>query len=175
METLSQEKFNTLKELADVQTNVALNRAELLKLKETTEEYMVVREKEAEDRVIKVLKESRDALDETTINQRELSSYNRELQAYANELHKSASDIMTLFADFGKRMDIADKDIEEGNKHVSELLTKIKIERVQVREDRKQLNRERNALEKEFRLLVDRRQTLDRAWNELKKLKANLK
>jgi len=82
---------------------------------------------------------------------------------------------MTLFDDFGKRMDIADKDIEEGNKHVSELLTKIKIERVQVREDRKQLNRERRVIADENRLLIDRRQTLDRAWKELKKLKANIK
>jgi len=173
METLSQEKFNTLKELADVQTNVALCRAELLKLKETTEEYMVVREKEAEDRVTKVLKESREALDETTNNQRELLTYNKELQAYANELKKSAFDIMTLFEDFGRRMKEADEDLKEGQIHVTELLTKIKIERVQVQEDRKLLQGEREEMTQANRLLDDRRKALERAWAELKKLKAN--
>ncbi len=171
METLSQEKFNTLKELADVQTNVALCRAELLKLKETTEEYMVVREKDAEDRVIKVLKESREALDETTKNQRELSTYNRELQAYANELNKSAFDIMSLFEDFGKRMKEANEDLNKGLDNVSELLTKIKIERVHVKEDRKLLQAERQEMTQANRLLDDRRKALERAWAELKKLK----
>lgn len=171
METLTQEKFNTLKELADVQTNVALNRAELLKLKEATEEYMVVREKEAEERVIKVLKQSREALDETTINQRELLTYNQELQAYANELKQSAFDIMALFEDFGRRMKEADEDLKEGHTHVSELLTKIKIERVQVKEDRKQLQAEREEMTQANRLLDDRRKALERAWAELKRLK----
>ena len=47
MKTLETEKFDTLKELAELQTNISLGRAELKKLEETTEEYMVVREKEA--------------------------------------------------------------------------------------------------------------------------------
>ena len=157
---LDTEKFNTVKELSEIQQNVALGRATLLKLKETTEEYMVVREKEAEGRVIKVLKESRTALDETTKNHKELSGYNIELQAYAIELNKSAIDITALFEDFGKKMDEADKKLEEGRISVAEVLRDAKIERIQVIEDRKILKLERGKIRDEMILLKDRRQLL---------------
>lgn len=168
MEKLETEKFNTLKELAEIQSNLSLAQAELLNLKATTEEYMVVREKEAEERVIKVLRESRNALEETSKNHQELTGFNRELQAYANELKGLSIDIAALFKDFNVRMKEAEKDLEKHHEIVSEILRKIKTERVQVSEDRKMLERERQKTNEEARLLIDRRGALERAWEELK-------
>ena len=169
---LDQEKFNTLKELTEIHASISSGKVELIKLKSTTEEYMHLREVEAEERVIKVLKESRDALEETSKNHTELSTYRGELQAYANEIHGLTIDITTLFQDFNVRMKEAEKDIDKNQEIVSDILTKIKIERVQIKEDRKMLTVERKRTEEGKRLLEDKRGALERAWEELKKLQA---
>ena len=175
MEKLETEKFDTLKELASLQSNLALGRAELKKLKETTEEYMQIREKEAEERVVKVLKKSHEALEATTTNHSELSGYNKELQAYAGEIKGLTTDIIALSKDFNERMDIAEKDMEKNNQLVSDILTGVKIERVNMREDRKQLERERKETSENMRILKDRQETLKRGFEELKKLQGKLK
>lgn len=166
--TLDQEKFDTLKELADVQSNISLGRAELLKLKGATEEYMTVREEEAEKRVLRVLKESRDALEETSNNHKELSTYNSELQAYANELKGLTSNIITLFKDFNIKMDEAEKDMEKHYKAVSEVLKQSKVVHSAIRSDRKVLDLERAEIRDGWRLLKDRQQTLKEGFEELK-------
>lgn len=170
MTTLNQEKFSTLKALAEVQSNLSQGRAELLKLKETTEEYMVVREKEAEERIIKVLKESCDALEETSKNHQELSNYSRDLTAYADELKVLSTDIVALFKDFNERMREAEIDMKENHKLVSETLKNVKLERVHVSEDRKMLERERQQTNEASLLLIDRRTALERGFAELKRL-----
>lgn len=174
MTTLDQEKFDTLKELSEMQQTISLGRAELRKIKEETEAYMVLREKDAEERVIKVLQQSRDALDETTKNHDELSAYSTELKAYATELKSFSLDITDLFKDFNTRMKKAEEDLDKYHEMVSQKLEKIKIERVQVTEDRKLLEGERKEVAKETYLMKDRRAALERAWEELeKKLKDN--
>jgi chromosome segregation ATPase len=170
---LDQEKFNKVKELADIHANLSDARVEIQKLKETTEEYMVVREQEAEERVLKVLKESREALEETSKNHDELTRFSNEVKAYAIELKGLASDITALFQDFGKRVEEADEDVKKNQEIVSDILTKIKVERVQVREDRKLLEAEQYNINEQLRLLKDKRESFERAWEELKKLQSN--
>ena len=172
-QTLEEEKFNIIKELADIHQSISNGHVELAKLKETTEEYMHLREVEAEDRVIKVLKESRDALEETSKNHTELTIYSNDLQSYAHELHGLTIDITTLFKDFNARMKEAEEDMKKNEVIVADVLQKIKIERVQVQEDRKMLNTERKQTAEENRLLDDRRKALERAWDELKRLQTN--
>lgn len=172
---LAQEKFNTVKELAEVHANLSDARIAFDELKKDTEKYMVVREKEAEDRVIKVLKESRDALEETSKNHQELSGFSRDLKAYANEIKVLSTDITALFKDFNIRMDGANTDMKINGEIVSEILKKIKIERIQVQEDRKLLVAEKHEVEEQHRLLKDKREALERAWNELKNLQDNKK
>ena len=169
---LDQEKFNTLHELAELQENISLGRAALLDLKEKTEEYMVVREKEAEKRVLKILQESRDALDETTKNHDELSSYNSELKAYANNLNQIAIDIVTLFEDFNTRMRQSEIDMENFYKEVKEIMNSLKLKRISITEDRKILEGQKAEIRDGFRLLDDRRKLLEDGFKELKKLKA---
>lgn len=168
---LDQEKFNTVKELADISQQLSDARAALKKLEETTEEYMVVREKEAEDRVVKVLRKSREALEEATKNHNELSSFKEDLKAFANKINLLSTDIIALFKGFSNRMNEADNDMVEHRKNVNEVLKKIKIERVQVQEDRKLLEGEKKKIDEQHRLLKDKREALERAWDELRRIK----
>jgi len=171
METLDQEKFNTAKELVEMQTNLSLGRAELNKLNEETEEYMIIREEKAEQRVLKVFKESREALEATTNNHKELSKYKDELQAYANKLKCFSNEISSLFKDFKQKMNKADNDMEIHYKKVHEVLNQAKSERQIIQTDRKLLDGERALMVNETRLLIDRQQTLERGFKELNKKK----
>jgi len=175
MTTLDQEKFNTAKELAEISGNLSTARAELKKLEETTGEYMIGREKEAEERVLKVLRESREALEEVSKNHKEITIFSGETKAYAATLKTIANEIIALFEDFTARMHKADEDMAEHQKALTETLNLIKVERVQVQEDRKLLEADRKDLEDGFRLLKDKRDVLDRAWSELEKKKLEAK
>lgn len=170
---LDEEKFDKVKELAEIYNNISIARETLSSLKENTDEYMKVREEEAEQRVIKVLKESRDALDEITNNHKELSTFGYELKAFANELRIISTDIASLFQDFNTRAREAEKDMEEHQKNVDAIRQDIKIQRVKLTEDRKLVDADRKWVEKEKFILKDRIAALDRSWEELKKLKDN--
>jgi hypothetical protein len=129
---------------------------------------MIDREKGAEERVIKVLKKSREALEETTNNHKELSRFNRELQAYASELKSHATDLATRSKDFNKRMDKADEDMKENNILVSGILRDIKVERKSIEMDRKLVEGERREVANSMKLLRDREGMLKRGFDELK-------
>lgn len=170
---LDQEKFNTAKELAEISGQLSDARAAFEKLKKDTEEYMVIREQEAEERVIKVLKESREALEESSNNHKELSSFKEELKAYANKLRLLSTDIIALFQNFNEKMEEANEDMKEHRDNLMEILNNTKIERVQVREDRKLLAAEQHEIDEQHRLIKDKREALERAWDELNRIKNN--
>lgn len=160
-----------MKALAEVQTSLSEGQAALLNLKETTEEYMVVREKEAEERVKKVLELSREALAEVDKNHDELSKYSEDLKGYAGDLKKLAGGISELFKGFVQAMGEADKDMKEYFEKISGILTQVKSQRIHIEEDRKMLERERQQTNDEARKLILDRGTLERGFAELKKLK----
>jgi len=168
---LDQEKFDTIKELTEISSNLSDAKVLLIKLKKDTEQYMVIREGEAEARVLKVLEESRKALEETSNNHNELTLFNNELKAYATELNGFSNEISTLFSDFNVRMKEAEKNSEEWYKRVSDVLRSAKAERAYIQADRELLRIERDATNKASILLMDRQRTLKDGFEELKKLK----
>lgn len=169
MQTLDQEQFDAVKELSQIQMAVAEGRSELLKLQSEIEEYMKLREVEAEERVLRVLKESQESLQKISNNHKELSSYGSELKAYATELNGFANTLHTLFQDFGERMSRADEDMVKHRKDVAEVLRQTKIAQVSVEEDRKQLAREREKTNEGMKLLASQRAALQTAWDQLNK------
>lgn len=169
---IDQETFNATKALSEIQVALSAARAELKSLQETTEDYLKFREDEVNKRIAKVLRESREALDNISKNHEELVLFRDELTAFAASLKNSSSTIVALFENFRKAMDEADLDMQEHYASVNNVLKDIKIERSKVESDRMVLKGEMKKLEDETRLVIDRRQTLERGFKELKKLKA---
>jgi len=110
-------------------------------------------------------------LENTTQNHKELIQYSVELQAYANKIKDFANIVMSLSQDLNNKMDKSEKDMEDHHGSIAGLLKEIKIERVQISEDRKQLWRDKKENEDQTRLLKDRRETLERGFEELRRLK----
>lgn len=168
---LEKEKFDSVKELSKIQMAISDGRSELKNLQETIEKYKIFREDEANKIIDKVLKESRDALDNISQNQNELAHYREELEAYANELKSGSKTIVTLFQDFRKKIDQGQKDIEEYYKVINKIKKEIKIEQSKLDSEMKIIKIERKNLADETRLLNDRRQALERGFEELNRLK----
>lgn len=169
---INKEQFDAVKKLSEIQISLSEGLAALKTLKETTEEYMVFREKEAEQRVAKVLKESRDALENISTNYDQLTRFREELKAYAHQIKSGSDIVVTLFKNFRKSMDEADEDMKVHYASIKEVEKQIKIENSLIKTQREELKKDRLKLEDETRLLTDRRDTLDRGFEELKRLKA---
>jgi len=172
---IEKETFKAIQALSDIQKNLSEGLAMLKTLKETTEEYMVFREKEAEERVAKVLKESCNMLEDISKNYNQLSLYRDELKAYAVTIKNASDVVVVLFENFRSAMDKSDEDMKVHYNSVKETLKDIKIEGSKIDSDRKQLKVEHRRIEDETRLLVDRRGTLERAFEEVKRLKEKQK
>ncbi len=167
METLDQEKFSTVKALAEMQVQISEGGAALLKLKESEKEYLEMREKEVHERVAKVLAESRDALEQITKNHDELSHYGDDLKAQAIDLHTLSTQIVALSQHFREWMELETKKIDKTFMEIAEEKKQLKALSIGIVEDRKQLKREGATIAEEMRLLVDRRGLLERGFAEL--------
>lgn len=168
---LDTETFNSMKALSEIQLNLANGRAELKTLQEKTEEYIVFREEEANKRVSKVLKESHDALEHIAKNQNQLVAYGDDLKAFADTLKYSSDIVVTLFENFRKSMDQADIDMKDHYLAVQDVLKQAKIENSNIKSQRSSLKNEMKRIADETRLLDDRRSTLERGFEELRRLK----
>ena len=168
METLNQEQFNTIKELADMQVSIAAGRAELERIRDLQSEYMEMREKEGNERVAQVLKESHEALEQTSQNHNELTRYSNELKAFAITLKSFSTEVVTLFQGFKTWSAERSADLDEKLEELAAEKREMKILSVNISEDRKQLKRESLQVAEEMRLLVDRRGLLERGFAELK-------
>ncbi len=171
---LDQEKFSTMKALAEMQTQLAAGRAEVQKLEQTKEAFIEMREEEVRGRVAKVLQESREALEQTTKNHDELSRYGNELKASATILKSFSSQIVALFQDFREWVKGETEVLDGKREEIKGLLTEQKILAAQITGDRKQLAREMQEIDEARRLLADRRGLLERGFAELKRKQEKL-
>ncbi len=169
---LPTEKFNAVKELAEVHMEIASGRAALTKLKDETKSYLELREQSAHDHILKVLEASTEALESTKANHAELASYASGLRALALELNGFSSDLVALSNDFRNRtietnakLDVRLTDIQTREKEVT-------IERVKLAGDREQLDRDLLALREGKRILADRTQLLQKQSEYIKNLQS---
>jgi chromosome segregation ATPase len=165
--TLDHEKFNTAKEIADINIAIAEARTTLAALGASREAFLTGREQEAIARIKKVLDESKDVLDDIDRNHHELSSYRVELKHHADVLRtwhdQLLADMETLKETFAR----ADAALEKKRASVGALVIQLRTERTQVAEDRKQLKREEQQIAEAWRQIKDRREAFERAWAEL--------
>lgn len=168
---IEQETFDSVKELAAIQTEISACSANLRTLKEETNNYLLLREKMAEERIAEVLRESQDVLEKISQNHSELTAFGRELKAYATELHDFFLAVSALSQDFTSRTKDLNEALDKKRDEIKGILDQIQKERSAIGEERKQLARERKQTTEETRLLNDRRETLARGFAELERLK----
>lgn len=168
---IEQEKFDSIKELSEIQQKISLGLSELSQIKKDSEAYMVVRENAALSRVSEILLGSKKSLDEISKNHQELTAYKLALEDAYQDVKKFGADLMLLFSELNVRLDLADAVMEKRKEAVEEILKDIKIQRVSLKQDREQMDRDKALMRDAKRLLVDREAMLKRGFDELKRVK----
>lgn len=168
---ITQEKFDAIKELSEIQLQIAEGRGALSSLKKTTEDYIRYREGEAIARVEMVLAASKEAIKEIEKNHDALTAYKNELTSYATDLKEAGKSIAALFAEFSTALEEGNKILEAKQKDLNGTLKLIRSERVALEEDHRQLRRERDDFENEKRLFKDRKETFNREVARIKNKK----
>lgn len=171
MENLEQEKFEAVKELAEISTAISTGRADLSKLKEETGNYILLREKMTKEKIDNLLLESTELLGRISQNQNQLVLFKNELKAYASELEGFIQAVMALSQEVILTSDAENKKVDKKREEIKALIKENKVLEIAIGEDRKQLERERQETTEGTRLLKDRRETLERGFAELRKLK----
>lgn len=151
---IEQEKFKSVKELAEIQSQIATGKATLSTLKKETEEYLTEREKQAEKRVESVLKSSKDALAEADGYQKQLKTYLNTAKAFVNEVQDQRDALShtreTLLTAFDKFDEYVCGKIEELN-----------TLSVELQREQSNLHSEEESLARENARLADKKKLLD--------------
>lgn len=171
---LEQEKFNSIKELSEIQTSISEGRGILSTLKADTDKYLELREGMAVERVAKVLSESREALKNTTKNHEELKSYGNELKSFSLSLRGFSNDIVALIQGLRDGTDTVLKTIDQLLWKISEMKGEIKRQGDELEADRKQIAFERNQVDSDWRELRDRQATFLKGVKELQATKVKI-
>lgn len=171
MEALEHEKFESIKELADIQAKISEGRSLLASLEEHKEEFLANRAKELSLRIKQTLSDSRDYLADINKYHDELVKYRKQTDSYVESL-RYFSELV-----FGISKEIH-RDIDGVVQYLSESEEKIKKGREEVKQGFSQVKDEQNALQikegtlkKEEIKLKDGQATLQRAIERLKKQK----
>lgn len=169
--TLEQEQFDAVKELAEISTAISTGRANLSKLKEETDEYILLREKMTKEKIDNLLQESSELLGKISQNQNQLVLFKNEIKAYATELQGFIQAVRTLSQEVITFSKEENANLDKKREEITEMVKQNKVIASEIIEGRKQLERDRRQLNEEAREIKDRRETLERGFEELRKLK----
>lgn len=168
METLDHEKFEGVKELAAIQTEIANGRAILKQLEASKDEHLVEREKEAVDRIHAALASSVALLTQIGENHDELVKYRKEVDGFVDDLRYLLEAVRSIQAVYEEKNAAEKEDLKIAQQKIDLALKNIARQRVDIDEDKEKIRADREAIVKETIKLRDERDTLDRAWKELR-------
>lgn len=167
-EILEKEKFETLKELADMTVQISEARETLTRLKETKTEYLQIRENEAKDKIQKILDDSVDLLRQINTNNDEIHQLYRTVSGYSKFLKQGHEAFKDMLAEFNERSDLWDKKVEEQYKEFGRIENQVKKDKENIENDKEELRKTKEQLEKDKIKIADERQTIKRAVERLK-------
>lgn len=165
---LDKEKFDSLKELAAIQSDIASGRATLQQIKSDTEVYLAEREQETVRRIDAVLQGSVAILAEVGENQDALVKYATEVRAMDADLQA----ILLLFKDTVRKQEevtaLENAELERKAEQLARVEIELKAKRSIIEADAAANEQDRKWISEETRLLNDRAQLLERSIKRLK-------
>lgn len=166
---LEPEKYQSLQELVKIQSEIATGRAELEKLKETIEEFKREREESVLSAVQEALQASKEALSEADKNRDTLASFFTEAQEITNKIRKFLKIVEDERKLFHKETDEAVTMINGRIDEANLLSEHLRSQRVRIESELGGMKEERLKLEQEKIAIKDKKETLIRSIDRLKK------
>lgn len=165
---LDHEKFEGVKELAEISANISMATASLASLQANEREYMKERELRLTERLKKSLVDSSDLI-------KSIGDNHSALVGYKNELNSFYSTILSLIQDVSecrKSLEKATSEIEVKlairDKEILEFKEASHRERTHIQGERTELAAKSAQLEIDRKIIEDQRGTLERAFARLK-------
>lgn len=166
---LDAEKFQSLKELAEIQQKTAQIRGELAQLYDQREEYLQKREKEATERVIRALEASKQALREAENNHETLVRGVTLANQLIVDITSLQKQLRTHYDHFVKETEEASKLLEVRIQEIEEQKLYLRNQGVRIASEWSGIAVEKERLQKGWQLLEDRKGVVQRQIERLKK------
>jgi hypothetical protein len=167
-EILTKEKFESIKNLADLNVAISETKESFQKLEKTETEYLAEREKKAQANIQKLLDESAELLEKTHHNYEEINTFCNVVSSYKDFLDKNYEQFQKMLAQFEERNELWDTRYEGQVKEFSRQEAIIKQDAEQIKKGKKEIEEANRQIEKDRILLEDRRRTLERSIERLK-------
>lgn len=165
---LEKEKFDSVKELATIQSDIASGMATLAKIKSETEAYLTEREQELLKRIDTILQNSESVL-------REIGENQDALVRYAAEVRGMDADLQAILLLFKRAVAVQEEvtarekaELEEKAEELVRIETELKAKRSIVDSDALANEQDRKWIADEKRLLNDRIKLFERSINRVK-------
>jgi len=124
-ETLTKEKMDSMKSLADMSIKISEAQISFDKLKNTETEYLTKRENKAQLQINKILEDSEEVLKKAHSNYEETNVLYTTVVNYAHILDETYEKFKKMLEDFNKRNEMWDKKIELQTHKLSDLEKKL--------------------------------------------------
>ena len=168
LETLEKEKFETLKELADMTVQTSEARETLTRLKETKIEYLQIRENQAKEKIQKILDDSVDLLKQINTNNDEIHQLYRTVSSYKDFLSEGHDAFKEMLAEFKERSDLWDKKVREQYEEFGRIENQVKQDQKNIEKGKDEIRKAEEQIEKDKIKIADNRETIKRAIERLK-------
>lgn len=168
METLDHEKFEALKELADIGAQIAEGRDFLATLQKNKEAFLDERSKELSTRIQATLAESKDSILEINKFQDELVKYRKDTGTYLDSLRYFNERVLETSKAINSEVDSVIQYLEEQSEKNEETKKELSRAKDELNSERAELTMYKNRLREEEIKLKDGQGTLKRAFERLK-------
>lgn len=167
-QVLEKSKMDAIKELADTSIKISEAKNIIFKLQEDETEYLVLREKKALEKIEKVVRESKELLEQSKSNYEEIHGLCRQVSELILFLTTTQSSLADLLREFNERSDLWDIEVKDQLAEIEEVKRKNQIDKTLIENDQKTIKVELKKLENEQIKINDQRETIKRIIERLK-------
>jgi chromosome segregation ATPase len=170
METLDKQKFDTLKELSDLNIKISDAKNTLLELEQKETKYLEDREKKTLVKINKILVESSDLLTQTHQNYEKIHQFCSVVSNYADFLEEAHQKFSKMLETFGKRNEQWEDNYRELTAELSRQRKIVEQDEKTLKEREKRIDEATESLKKERTHLESQQETLKVAYEHEQKL-----
>lgn len=167
MEELDHEKFEGVKELAEISTQISASTALLASYKETEAEYLAEREEKLVNRLKQALVDSSDLITAIGSNHSELVGYRNDLVSFHESILSLLQGVMECKRLVEDAANELDAQMSRHETNLTNFAQDSARERALIHGAKGELQADRDQLTKDQRIVADQRDTLDRAFARL--------
>lgn len=165
---LDHEAFESIKELAAIQANIAEGRDTLANLEKNKESFLAVQEAELIERLQKALKESSSYVNEINKYNDELVEYRRDTDSYIKSLRYFNERVVSVSNTIETSVSNIIAHLDEQSEAISKAKKQIKLDRENIKTEREELAMKNKLMQEQEIKLKDGQETLERAITRLK-------